>query len=50
MEASMLLYHLGQHHPDQVEPSLVRMATEDIATVAARRMRWSRKTRRGEIT
>jgi hypothetical protein len=31
----MLLYHLGQHHPDQVGPYLARLATEDIATVAA---------------
>jgi hypothetical protein len=31
----MLLYHLGQHHPDQVGPYLERMRTEDIAPVAA---------------
>jgi hypothetical protein len=29
------LGHLGQHHPDQVEPYLERMRTECIATVAA---------------
>ena len=34
-EGSMLLYHLGQHHPDQVGPYLEPMCTEDIATVAA---------------
>jgi hypothetical protein len=34
-EGSMLLYHLGQHHPDQVRPYLERMRTECIATVAA---------------
>ena len=32
-EASMLLYHLGQRHPDQVGPYLERMRTECIATV-----------------
>jgi hypothetical protein len=31
----MLLYHLGQHHPNQVGPYLERMRTECIATVAA---------------
>jgi hypothetical protein len=31
----MLLYHLSQHHPDHVGPYLKRMATEDIATMAA---------------
>jgi hypothetical protein len=30
----MLLYHLGQDHPDQVGPYLERMRTKDIATVA----------------
>jgi len=34
-EGSMLLYHLGQHHPDQVGPYLERMRTECITTVAA---------------
>ena len=34
-EASMLLYHLSQRHPDQVGPYLERMRTECIATVAA---------------
>ncbi len=34
-EASMLLYHLGQHHPEDVGPYLERMRTECIATVAA---------------
>lgn len=34
-EAPMLLYHLGQHHPDHVEPYLERMRTECIATVVA---------------
>jgi hypothetical protein len=34
-EASMLLYHLGQHHPDQVGPYLERMRTECISTMAA---------------
>ena len=29
----MLLYHLGQQHPDQVGPSLERIRTEYIATV-----------------
>jgi hypothetical protein len=32
---AMLLNHLAAMHPDQVGPSLRRMATEDIATVAA---------------
>jgi hypothetical protein len=32
-EASMLLYHLGQHHPEHVGPYLARMATECIDTV-----------------
>jgi hypothetical protein len=27
--------HLGDRHPEQVRPSLTRMRTEDIATVAA---------------
>ena len=30
---AMLLYHLGQHHPDQVWPYLARMETECITTV-----------------
>ena len=34
-ESSMLLYHLGQQHPDQVGPYLERIWTECIATVAA---------------
>ena len=34
-EGSMLLYHLGQNHPDQVGPYLERMRTECITTVAA---------------
>jgi hypothetical protein len=34
-EASMLLYHLGQRHPDQVGAYLERMRTEYIAIVAA---------------
>ena len=34
-EGSMLLYHLGQQHPDQVGPYLERMRTECSATVAA---------------
>ena len=32
-EGSMLLYHLSQHHPDQVAPYLERMRTECITTV-----------------
>jgi hypothetical protein len=32
---AMLLYHLGQQHPDQVGPYLERIRTEYIATVAA---------------
>jgi hypothetical protein len=32
---AMLLHHLGDRHPAEVRPSLMRMATEDIATVAA---------------
>jgi hypothetical protein len=32
-EGSMLLYQLGQHHPDQVGPHLERMRTECITTV-----------------
>jgi hypothetical protein len=32
-EGSMLLYHLGQQHPDKVGPYLERMRTECIATV-----------------
>ena len=35
----MLLYHLGQHHPEDVGPYLERMRTECIATVAAEGMR-----------
>jgi hypothetical protein len=31
----MLLHHLGDRHPSEVRPYLKRMATEDIATVAA---------------
>jgi hypothetical protein len=31
----MLLQHLSAMHPDQVGPYLRRMATEDIASVAA---------------
>ncbi len=34
-EASMLLYHLSQRHPDQVGPYLERMRTECITTVVA---------------
>jgi hypothetical protein len=34
-EASILLYHLGQHHPEEMGPDLERRRTEDIATVAA---------------
>jgi hypothetical protein len=30
-----LLGHLGEQHPDQVWPSLARMRTQDIGTVAA---------------
>jgi hypothetical protein len=29
----MLLYHLGQHHPEEVGPYLERMETECITTV-----------------
>jgi hypothetical protein len=36
---AMLLHHLGDMHPSEVRPYLKRMATEDIATVAPRRMR-----------
>jgi hypothetical protein len=32
-EASMRLYHLSQHHPDQVGPYLQRMETACITTV-----------------
>jgi hypothetical protein len=32
-EASMLLYHLGQHHLEEVGPYLQRMETECITTV-----------------
>jgi hypothetical protein len=31
----MLLHHLADMHPAEVRPYLKRMATEDIATVAA---------------
>jgi hypothetical protein len=31
----MLLHHLADRHPTEAKPSLARMATEDIATVAA---------------
>jgi hypothetical protein len=31
----MLLYHLGQHHPEEVGLYLARMATECITQVAA---------------
>jgi len=35
-DEAILLYHLSQHHPDQVRPYLERMrGTEDIARVAA---------------
>ena len=34
-DGTMLLYHLGQHHPDEVGPYLERMRTACIATVAA---------------
>jgi hypothetical protein len=34
-ERSLLLHHLSQSHPDQVGPYLARMATEDIAPLAA---------------
>jgi len=34
-DGALLLGHLSQQHPDQVGPYLARMATEDIATVAA---------------
>jgi hypothetical protein len=29
----MLLYHLGQHHPEEVGPYLERMRTECISMV-----------------
>ena len=32
-EASMRLYHLGQHHPEEVGPYLRRMETECIDAV-----------------
>jgi hypothetical protein len=32
-DGAMLLYHLGQHHPDEVGPYLQRMETECITTV-----------------
>jgi hypothetical protein len=32
---AMLLHHLGDRHPSEAGPYLKRMATEDIATVAA---------------
>jgi hypothetical protein len=32
-ESSMLLYHLGARHLDQVKPYLVRMETEGIDAV-----------------
>ena len=32
---AVLLHHLGQDHPDQVEPSLARMYTKASAPVAA---------------
>jgi hypothetical protein len=31
----MLLHHLADRHPREARPYLTRMATEDIATVAA---------------
>jgi hypothetical protein len=31
----MLLYHLGQQHPDELKPYLKRMRTEDFGMVAA---------------
>jgi hypothetical protein len=43
-EASMLLYHLSQQHPDQVGPHMERMWTECIATVAAEASRLWRTT------
>jgi hypothetical protein len=35
LDGALLLNHLSAMHPDQVGPYLDRMATEDIATVAA---------------
>ena len=32
---AMLLHHLADRHPTEARPYLTRMATEDIATVAA---------------
>jgi hypothetical protein len=32
---AMLLHHLSAMHPTELRPYLARMATEDIATVAA---------------
>jgi hypothetical protein len=32
---AMLLHHLADMHPTEARPYLTRMATEDIATVAA---------------
>jgi hypothetical protein len=34
-DEAILLYHLSQHHPNQVGPYLERMRTKCIATVAA---------------
>jgi hypothetical protein len=31
----MRLHHLGDRHPSEVRPSLTRLETEEIATVAA---------------
>jgi hypothetical protein len=33
LDSAMLLYHLSQHHPDQVGPYLQRMETECITVV-----------------
>jgi hypothetical protein len=34
-DSAMLLHHLADRHPAEARPYLARMATEDIATVAA---------------
>jgi hypothetical protein len=34
-DGAMLLHHLADRHPSEIRPSLPRMATEEIAPVAA---------------
>jgi hypothetical protein len=46
-DGAILLYHLGQHHPNQVGPYLTRMETEDIAPVVVERFELAGSGARG---